>query len=139
MEEQYRRNFQLRVDNPTHFVTAQDDALHEPILTFYLDRVIVNSKHLEKNPYLAFAAFVHFCDREISRSYIFGDTRDDLVLYRRLFREWCVRSGMPEEFVEGLFHLLSLRESRPDAGMSAEEINAAFERYFKTRRSDEIE
>ena len=46
--------------------------MHEPILTFYLDEVIASEAHLGDDAGLAFAAYNHFCDRELTRSYVFG-------------------------------------------------------------------
>lgn len=37
IEDLYRRNFRLRVEDPAHFTTAQKETVHEPILMFFTD------------------------------------------------------------------------------------------------------
>jgi hypothetical protein len=88
VEAQYRRNFQLRADDPTHFITPQLTTLHQPILIFCRDRLAVCTAHLENQPRLLFAAFNHFCDREIGRAYVYSSREADLTSYERLFQEY---------------------------------------------------
>jgi hypothetical protein len=122
VEEQYRRYFRLRVDEPTHFLTSQSGALHQPVLTFFSDRLVVAIDYLKNNQNLIFSAFHLLCDREAGRAYVFGPSQSDLPLFKRLFRDWCVANGVPSEVTNAVLRLRSLIESRPDRGFGLGEI-----------------
>jgi hypothetical protein len=126
VESQYLRNFLLRAEDPTHFITSQPATLHEPILTFYSDCLVVCHAHIAQNVGLAFSAFWHFRDRIISRTYVYGDNDNGLLEFERLFILWAVKQGLPEQFVILLIQFVS-RHRTAAAPRSLSELSEVFD------------
>jgi hypothetical protein len=129
LEEQYRRNFRLRSTNPAAFITKPRGTLHEPILTFFSDRLVVSSDHVGNSPGLLFGAFHQFCDHEIGRAYIFGGDENAIPLYQQLFRQRCIEGGVPEAFVNMVLEISSNARLKHERGFNSKELVAAFDKY----------
>jgi len=138
VEEQYRRNFKLRVENPMHFITNQSDTLHEPILTFFRDRLSVCTEHLGKTPGLAFGAFQHFCERERGRAYVYECEVSDLTHFQHLFREWCIANGVPADFVDAVLRAQELMQSKASGEFNGEDIGKLFAQFASEEPEDTV-
>jgi hypothetical protein len=122
VEAQFRRNFLLRCDDPTHFVTAQNDTVHEPILMFFADRLQLCTEHIKGKAGLIFSAFNHFSDREESRALIYGYSGSLLDHYERLFTEACLQAGIPLAFTAALLRFTARRRAATETQVSADEL-----------------